>query len=320
MPLAAYAARRAAGAVLFVLAVAGITLALARLAPGAGLDPDDALASPEAIARRRADLGLDRSLAGQFTTWMSGALRLDLGRSSLYSRPVAGLVGERLRNTAILAAAALVTATLVGIPLGRFTGTSHSPAARAVRLVSLIVLSVPPLVGSLLLVLLAARTGWLPVGGMTSGDLRGVAWLADVLRHLPVPALALALPIAASLERLQAQAMREAAARPFVRASLARGRRPADALRLHAWPASLAPLLGVYGVVVGALFSGSFVVEVITAWPGLGRLLVDAIRARDVWLVAGCGAAGAAVLAMATLATDVAHAALDPRVRLGGER
>ena len=158
----------------------------------------------------------------------------------------------------------------------------------------------PPLVGSLLLVLIAALTGWVPVGGMTSGDLHGGAWLLDVLRHLPVPTLALALPLAATLERLQARSMAEAAAQPFVRASLARGRTTAAALRLHAWPVSLAPVLGVYGVIVGALFSGSFVVEVVTAWPGLGRLLFDALHARDVWLVAGCGAAGAAFLAVAT--------------------
>jgi peptide/nickel transport system permease protein len=109
--------------------------------------------------------------------------------------------------------------------------------------------------------------------------------------------------------------MAEAAARPFVRASLARGRTTADALRLHAWPVSLTPILGVYGVIVAALFSGSFVVEVLTAWPGLGQLLNQALHARDVWLVAGCGAAGAVFLAVATLVVDIVHSAIDPRVR-----
>ena len=175
----------------------------------------------------------------------------------------------------------------------------------------------PPLIGSLLLVLVAARTGWAPVGGMPAADLAGGAWFAALLQHLPVPALALALPLAATLERLQARSMAEAAARPFVRASLARGRSVPDALRLHAWPVSLTPVLGVYGVLVAALFSGSFVVETITAWPGLGRLLMDALHARDVWLVAGCGAAGAVLLAVATLVTDVVHSAIDPRL-LGG--
>jgi peptide/nickel transport system permease protein len=114
--------------------------------------------------------------------------------------------------------------------------------------------------------------------------------------------------------------MAEAARRPFVRASLARGLAQGAALRRHAWPASLAPVLGVYGVIVGAVFSGSFVVEVVTAWPGLGRLLFDALRARDVWLVAGCGAAGAAFLAVGTTLADVMHAALDPRILADEER
>jgi peptide/nickel transport system permease protein len=313
--LAAYAARRAVGAVLFVLVVAGFTLGLARVTPGAGLDPGVTGVSAEEVRQRRAELGLDRPFVVQYARWVGGLLRLDLGWSTLYSRPVADLVVERAANTAILAAAALLLATLIGIPLGRVTALSSQRSARLIRCASLVVLSVPPLIGSLLLVLLAARTGWLPVGGMTSGEGSGVAWLADVLRHLPVPTLSLALPVAATLERLQAQSLREAAGRPFVRASLARGRTAADAVTRHAWPASLAPLLGVYGVIVAGLFSGSFVVEVVTAWPGLGRLLFDALRARDVWLVAGCGSSGAGVLALATFVADVAHAALDPRVR-----
>ena len=205
------------------------------------------------------------------------------------------------------------------MPLGRYTGVARSWPARAARVASLLLLSVPPLIGSLLLVLVAARTGWAPVGGMPASDLAGGAWFAALLRHLPVPALALALPLAATLERLQARSMAEAAARPFVRASLARGRSVPDALRLHAWPVSLTPVLGVYGVLVAALFSGSFVVETITAWPGLGRLLMDALHARDVWLVAGCGAAGAVLLAVATLVIDVVHSAIDPRAARGSD-
>jgi peptide/nickel transport system permease protein len=124
----------------------------------------------------------------------------------------------------------------------------------------------------------------------------------------------LALPLAATLERVQARAMAEAIDRPFVDAGRARGLTHERTLRAHAWPASLAPVLGLYGVLVGALFSGSFVVEVVTSWPGLGRLLFDALLARDVWLVAGCAAAGAVSLAVATTVADVVHASLDPRL------
>jgi ABC-type dipeptide/oligopeptide/nickel transport system permease component len=313
MQLAGFVARRAAGAALFALLVASISMALARLAPGDGVDVGVGI-DPQVIAAQRAALGLDRPWYEQYGRWLAGVARLDLGRSSHYQRPVIDLVRERAVNTAILAIAALALATLIGVPLGRYTGVTHTWPARVVRVASLILLSIPPLIGSLLLVLIAARTGWLPVGGMPPDHLEGAAWFLALLRHLPVPVLALALPLAATLERLQARAMAEAAARPFVRASVARGRSLPEAWRIHAWPVSLAPVLGVYGVVVGALFSGSFVVEAVTAWPGLGRLLVDAINARDIWLVAGCGAAGAAFLAVATLLVDVVHSTIDPRV------
>jgi peptide/nickel transport system permease protein len=312
MSLARYVAQRLLSAAIFVLVVASIAFLLALVAPGQS--GDEIGISPEEQAARRAELGLDRPLWVQYVRWLAGAVRLDLGRSSLYRRPVTDLIGERALNTAILATAGLLLATAIGIPVGRYTGVARTWPAQVARVASLVLLSLPPLVGSLLLVLIAAVTGWAPAGGMTSGDSRGGAWVLDVLRHLPVPVLALALPLAAVLERLQARSMAEAAAQPFVRASLARGRTAAAALRLHAWPVSLAPVLGVYGVIVASLFSGSFVVEAVTAWPGLGRLLVDALHARDVWLVAGCGAAGAAFLAIATLITDLVHAALDPRI------
>ncbi len=149
----------------------------------------------------------------------------------------------------------------------------------------------------------------------SSGGASGLRWLLDVMAHLPVPALALALPMAATLERLQSQSLVDVSHEPFLRATLARGVTRRDALVRHAWPASLGPILGLYGVMIGTLFSGSFVVEVVTAWPGLGRLMVEGLRARDIYLVAGAAAAGAACLAAGTFVTDVVHAAIDPRVR-----
>jgi peptide/nickel transport system permease protein len=314
MALARFVVRRAAGGLVFALAVASLTMLLARLSPGDATTQEAIAMTAEERAALREELGLDQPLLTQYGRWLSGLGRFDLGRSSLFKRPVADLVGERALNTALLAVVALALASLVGIPLGRYTGASQAAAARAVRTASVAVLSLPPLLSALLLVLFAAQTGWLPVGGMTSGGLSGAAWLADLAWHLPVPVLALALPLAATLERVQARAMAEAMGRPFVDASRARGLSRERTLRVHAWPASLAPVLGIYGVLVGALFSGSFVVEVVTSWPGLGRLLFDALRARDVWLVAGCGAAGAMSLAIATTVADVLHAAVDPRL------
>ena len=148
-----------------------------------------------------------------------------------------------------------------------------------------------------------------------AGDLSWGAWLIDVAWHIPLPALALALPIAATFERLQSQAITEVAEQPFVAAARARGVPRRAIVWRHAWPVSLRPICAVLGVAIGALLSGSFVVEYVTTWPGLGRLMYEALRARDIYLVAGCAAAGSAFLACGTLAGDLLLAAVDPRVR-----
>jgi ABC-type dipeptide/oligopeptide/nickel transport system permease component len=171
------------------------------------------------------------------------------------------------------------------------------------RGLSLLTLSVPPLISSLVLITIAARTGWLPVSGM------------DGPRHFVVPTLALAMPVAAMLERLQSQSIADALARPSATAARARGVPERLIVWRHGWRQSLGPILGIYGVIIGSLFSGSFAVEVVTSWPGLGQLMRDALMARDTYLVAGCAAAGAAFLAIGILAADIAHAFADPRVR-----
>ena len=179
---------------------------------------------------------------------------------------------------------------------------------QVIRGASLVLLSLPPLLTSLLMVLIAARTGWFPIGGMGSES-------ADVAWHLVVPAVALALPIAAMFERLQAQAMSEVVGQPYVLAAFARGVPRARIVWRDALKAALRPTAAVYGLVVGSLLSGSFAVEIVTSWPGLGRLMLEALQARDVYLVAGCAAAGSVFIALGTLVSDAALAAVDPRTR-----
>lgn len=317
-----YLLRRLGFALLLVFVVSSSALLLTQLAPG-DITSETALAmTPEARALLRAELGLDRPMAVQYLSWLRGVARLDFGRSLLYSRPVLTLVSERALNTAVLATAAILLATLIGIPLGVYSGSrSRGVGPALVRGISVAGLSVPPLVGSLLLVFIAARTGWLPAGGMSSAsgaDLGWAAWLADIGSHMPIPVMALALPLAATLERLQSEAIAGANREPFVAASRARGLTLLQSVVFHAWPASLRSVLGLYGVIIGSLFSGSFVVEVVTSWPGLGRLMFDALKSRDLYLVAGCAASGAVFLALGTLVADVLLAIADPRVRVEG--
>ena len=237
----------------------------------------------------------------------------------MYGRPVAGLVAERARNTLLLAVAALALALMAGVPLGVVSGSRRGWAAGAIRAASLAAVSMPTLVSSLVLVLVAARTGWLPIGGMTSaGAAAGDGWLAaaaDLARHMIVPTLAIALPLAATIERLQSQATAETMGERFVTAAQARGLPPRRVLWRHVLKPSLRPVAAVFGVVFGNLLSGSFVVEIVTSWPGLGRLMFDALRSRDLYLVAGCAAAGGAFLALGALMSDAALAVVDPRLR-----
>jgi ABC-type dipeptide/oligopeptide/nickel transport system permease component len=292
--------RRGLAALLLVFAVTSGALLLARLAPGDYASQPGL--SPEQMAAERHRLGLDRPLREQYLGWLKRSLTLDLGESFQYQRPVLGLVRERGANTARLAIAALIVATLLGIPSGIFSGSRGGIPARLIGGVSLVLLSVPPLISSLILITIAARTGWLPVAGM------------DGPRHFVVPTLALALPFAALLERLQSQSIGDALNRPAASAARARGVPVSRIIWRHAWRQSLGPILAIYGVIIGSLFSGSFIVEWVTSWPGLGRLMLDALNARDTYLVAGCAAAGAAFLAAGILAADVAHAMLDPRI------
>jgi len=307
--MVAYFVRRTAFAVFLVFAVSSASLLLAKLAPGDYVTEQMGMAARrETIEEARARLGLNRSVAAQYRDWLVRAAHFDFGRSLQYDRPVIDLIPERALNTAILAVSALVVATLVGLPLGVLTGSRKGGAMVAlIRSASLVLLSLPPLLTSLFLVFAAAKTGLLPVGGMTSSS------GGDLLSHMVVPVAALALPLVAMFERLQSQAMSEVADQPFVTATLGRGVPRSRVIWRDALKNALRPIASIYGLVVGTLLSGSFAVEAITAWPGLGNLMLNALRARDVYLVTGCAAAGSIFLAAGTLMSDAALALVDPR-------
>jgi peptide/nickel transport system permease protein len=250
--------RRLAFALFLVIAVSSASLVLARLAPGDFTNEAfGTQLSREAIARQRAQFGLDKSIAAQYRDWLAAVVRLDFGYSMQYGRPVRDLIPERAANTAILALTALVAATLVGLPLGVIAGTRRRGTLPAViRAGSVVLLSMPPLLTSLFLVFVAARTGWLPISGMRSATVAEGGALIDLLRHLIVPAAAIALPLAAMIERLQAQAISEVIGEPFVLATLARGVPRSRIVWRGALKAALRPIAAVYGLIIGTLLSG----------------------------------------------------------------
>jgi peptide/nickel transport system permease protein len=286
-------AGRVLTAALLVFVVSSAAFVLARLAPGdhlSGLDVDPVYAAAE-----RQRLGLDRPLSAQYTDWLARGIRLDLGESLRFHRPVAVLLRERAGNTAWLGLSALLLATALGIPLGVFTASGRGAFASIVSGSSLVLLSIPPLITSLLLLLAAARTGL-------------------TLPRLVLPTLALALPIAALLERLQSRSLTEALAEPSIMAAIGRGIPRRRVIWRHGLRLSLKPVLAIYGVIVGGVLSGSFVVEIVMGWPGLGDLMFEALISRDLYLVAGCAAVGSVFLATGILLADLAIVAVDPRI------
>jgi peptide/nickel transport system permease protein len=311
--LSGFVLRRAVHAVMLVLLAGSGALVLARLAP-----PADAFGTdPAVLAAERHRLGFDLPFEKQYVGWLTRAARLDLGESLHFRRPVKVLIRERAGNTALLGLSALALATTIGIPLGVFTGSRDGGLLCAVvRGASVVLLSVPPLVMSLGMLLVAARTGWLPAGGLPDIPHDAGAMTAIVLtvRYLLLPSFALGLPIAASLERLQSTSIRSALSNPCIVAALARGVPKRRVIWRHALRLSLAPVLAMYGITIGAVLSGSFVVEVVLSWSGLGQLMFQALQARDLYLVAGCAATGSLCLAAGIFVSDVASAAFDPRV------
>ena len=315
MPL--FLARRMFRALLLVVIVSSAALLLVHLAPGDSLDRFGS--DPAAASAERARLGFDRPFLEQYASWLSRTARLDFGESTHFRRPVVSLLAERVPRTLLLGLSALVLAIGLGIPLGVSVGAAPGRwSSRMISAVSMLLVSVPPLIMSLVLLLIAVRTGWLPAGGLGPPLDAGASFAERALltlRALILPTLAIALPLAAVVERLQSAAIREALREPCVRAALARGVPRRRAVWSHALRLSLKPVLAVLGVVVGSVLSGSFVVEIVMLWPGLGDLMYHALFSRDIYLAAGCAASASVALASGVLLADIALAAADPRIR-----
>ncbi|MEV5976589.1 ABC transporter permease [Streptomyces sp. NPDC052114] len=312
-----YALRRVPAA-LVVLAVASVLVfAVLRLAPG---DPAVVLAGPDAsaatVAEVRTSLGLDRSLPAQYWTWLSGVLTGDLGTSFILGAPNATLIGRGLGNTLELALAALLLALLGGGAAGLALGTGTRRAVRTLLggAVSL-ALAVPPYVTGVLLVLVFAVT-WRVLPASGHEDL-----LADPeigVQYLLLPALCLALPTGAVLARFLAASLRRARVDEYVKTATAKGLPRRRLLARHVLPNALPPVVTVLGIQIGQLLGGAIVVEAVYAWPGLGQLLLQAVIGRDYLLVQDLLLFAVAVFVVVQTLTDLAQAALDPRVRTGG--
>lgn len=294
--------RRIVSALLFVALVSTLALVLARRAPG---DYTDTLRAQrlgeDAIARERTRLHLDRSVPDLARLWLSGLPRLDMRTSYRYGRPVTSLVAERLPRTIALVGIALLLSIAGGLIWGTLQARASGLASQMLAGVAGLLLAVPSLVLLFAFLFAASRAGWL--GAVDQGI---------VLPFLGV--LALALPASAALAALHADAMRDALAEPWARAASARGVTTSRLVWRLAMRVAATRLVSIAPLATANVLGASLIVEAITGWAGLGRLTLDAVVARDVFLVAGCTAAVSAIVAAVGVASDAAARLLDPRL------
>ncbi len=289
-----------------LLGVATLVFALLHLVPG---DPAQVMlgeaAAQSDVDELRTKLGLDRPFAAQYLQFIAGVVQGDFGTSFRYGTPVFAEIAQRLPNTLELALAAMSVAILIAIPLGILGALYRGKAIdQAAMTVSLLGISMPNFwLGPLLAILFAVGLGWLPVSG--TGN-----W-----RHLVLPAVTLGAALAAILARMTRASLIEELRELYVLAARARGLSYTRAVLRHALRNSLIPVVTILGLQFGAVLTGTIITETIFAWPGVGRLLIQAINFRDYPLVQGCILFIATTYVLVNLLVDLAYGWLDPRIR-----
>lgn len=301
-----YIVRRILLTVPVLLGVATLVFALIHLVPG---DPAEAMlgetASAADLQELRARLGLDRPLLVQYGDFVTGLLQGDLGTSFRYGTPVAAEILQRMGPTMTLAFVAMAVAVCIAIPLGvvgalfRDTWIDHTAMT-----VSLAGIAMPNFwLGPVLAIVFAVWLGWLPVSG------------AGTWRHLVLPAITLGAALAAMTARMTRASLADELRELYVRAARARGLSRARAVVAHAFRNSLIPVVTILGLQLGAVLTGTIITETIFSWPGVGRLLIQAINFRDYPLVQGCILLISVTYVTMNLVVDVLYAWLDPRIR-----
>jgi len=309
--------RRSVQALLLLLVISLLVFVLLHAAPGGPLaiylsNPN---VRPEDIERLRRALGLDRPVWQQYVSWLGAFARGDWGYSFSDGRPVVARIAERVPATLELVGVAMAGALAIALPAGIASAASRgSWIDRTVGAAAVAGISVPAFwFGLLLQIVFAIALGWLPSSGRTTP---GIGGLADHLRHLVMPATVLAFVQAASWSRYLRGSMIDVLSQPFTLAARARGIPGRRVLLVHAFSNALGPVLAVVMMDAALLVSGAVVTESVFAWPGLGSLFTEALARRDyTTLMALLMLSSAAIVAL-NAASDVAHAALDPRVAL----
>jgi len=310
----AFIIRRLASTVLVMAIVAVLIFLLLHLAPG---DPAAIIvgdnATPDQIAAVRRGLGLDDPLPVQFTRWISGVLRGDLGVSIFSNEPVTKLIGQRIEPTISLALTTMALAVSIAVTFGVLAAWQAGTwVDRVVMVLSVVSFSVPVfVVGYLLIYLFSIKLGWLPVQGYQPFADGVLTWA----RHLVLPSIALGLAYVALIARITRTTMLDVLAEDYIRTARAKGVATAPMLLKHALKNAGVPIVTVVGIGVALLIGGVVITETVFNIPGVGRLVVDAISQRDYPIIQGVTLLFSGIYVIVNLLVDLSYTLLDPRIR-----
>ncbi|MDD1781051.1 ABC transporter permease [Enterovibrio sp. ZSDZ35] len=311
-----YFLRRLLSAIPVLLGITVIVFLIMSMIPG---DPATAIlgayATPDNVAKINKDLGLDQPLVSQYFIWLSNMLQGDFGRSYSLNRPVIDEILERFNATLILAGVSFVLCAALGIIAGVVSAARQfSLADKGITLVVLLGISIPSFfLGMMMILLFAINLRWLPVSGMYA--IYGGGDLPDLLKHLVMPAVALASVATGVIARLSRSAMLEVLRQDYIRTARAKGVNEHQVIWKHALKAAMVSIIPVLGIQAGFVLSGAVYIEMVFQWPGVGKMLVEAILKRDILLVQGGVVFVAACYVLFNIAVDMLQSWLDPRIK-----
>lgn len=316
-----YILRRFLQTIPLLLGISALTFLLLQLAPGdfLSLMAENPQISSETLDAMRRNFGLDQPWYVQYLIYLKNIfLHFDFGQSFSRHQPVFGVLREGLLNTLLLASAAALVTWGLAIPLGVMAAVrQHGWVDRSLSVVAFIWLSIPEVLSGLLLLFLAARTGWFPIGGIRSLDwdyMTAAARMADLAHHLALPALVVGLiPLASRMRQMRGNLL-DVLRLDYVTTARSKGLPEHRVIYKHALRNALNPLITLFGFTLGSLVSGSFIAETIFSWPGLGMITLEAIRTQDQYLVLGSVLMASSVLIAGNLVADLLLAVADPRI------
>jgi peptide/nickel transport system permease protein len=316
-----YVVRRLLIAIPLLLVMSFLTFLLIQLTPGNffdGLKMDPSI-SPETIQRYEDMYHLNEPVLTQYREWLKNVLKFDFGYSFYFNIPVARVLAGRLWNTFILSLASFLFTWMVAIPLGIYAAVHRNKLSdRMIQLGAFMSLSTPGFFLAMILLFFASQFGGLPLGGMSSANhdlLSPFGKIVDIARHLVIPVFVLSFASIGALQRITRGSFLEVLRQQYILTARAKGLSEGRVLYKHALRNAMNPLVTLFGYELSSLLSGAALIEIICNWPGLGSLMLTAVRSKDVYLVMSSMLMGGVLLLIGNLVSDVLLAWSDPRIR-----